>query len=330
MNRWSFLVCTAAAAAACSTVLNASAQGQASDLPPSGKQMKIVVPFSPGGTSDILGRKLAQMLGERLGRTVIVDNRAGAGGSLGTETVARADADGSTILLHSGAIAVDPVLKRNLSYDVQRDLAPVTTAVSGPFALLVSNDLPVKSVAELLAYARANPGKLNFGTPGIGTSIHLTTEHLKSAAGIDILHVPYKGANLALTAAMSNDIQIVIDPLATAKKYAESGRLRALAVTTARRTDLWPEMPTINESGVKGFDASVWYAAFVPAKTPRPVLDRLNAELVAILRSPDMRVWLREQGLEAIADTPDAARKRMADEIQRWQQVAQKAGVKPE
>ena len=251
MNRWSFLVCTAAAAAACSTVLNASAQGQASDLPPSGKQMKIVVPFSPGGTSDILGRKLAQMLGERLGRTVIVDNRAGAGGSLGTETVARADADGSTILLHSGAIAVDPVLKRNLSYDVQRDLAPVTTAVSGPFALLVSNDLPVKSVAELLAYAKANPGKLNFGTPGIGTSIHLTTEHFKTAAGIDILHVPYKGANLALTAAMANDIQIVIDPLATAKKYAESGRLRALAVTTGRRTELWPEMPTLNESGVK-------------------------------------------------------------------------------
>jgi tripartite-type tricarboxylate transporter receptor subunit TctC len=328
MKRRSFLSQSAAAAAAFSPWANAAAQAPASDLPPAVKQIKIVVPFSPGGTSDILGRKLAQILGERLGRTVVVDNRAGAGGSLGTDVVVRSDADGSTVLLHSGAIAVDPVLKRNLPYDVSRDLAPVTTAVSGPFALLVSNDLPVRSVPELLAYARANPGKLAFGTPGIGSSIHLTTEHFKSAAGIDILHVPYKGANLALTAAMSNEIQIVIDPLATARKYAESGRLRALAVTTGQRTDLWPEMPTISESGVKGFDASVWYAVFVPAKTPRPVVDRLNAELVAILKSPDMRGWLREQGLEAIADTSDAARRRMADEIQRWRQVALAAGVK--
>ncbi len=320
----------AAAAGAAGIALSAHAQAASPDLPPPGKQMKIVVPFAPGGTSDILGRKLAQILGERLGRAVIVDNRAGAGGSLGTEAVVRADADGSTILLHSGAVAVDPVLKRNLPYDVQRDLAPVTTAVAGPFALLVSNALPVKSVAELLVYARANPGKLTFGTPGIGSSVHLTTEHFKSAAGIDILHVPYKGANLALTAAMSNEVQIVIDPLATAKKYAESGRLRALAVTTGKRTDLWPEMPTISEGGVPGFDASVWYAVFVPAKTPPATIERLNAEMVSILRSPDMQGWLREQGMEAIADTPDAARKRMGEEIARWQRVAQAAGVKAE
>lgn len=295
----------------------------ADDLPPAGKVVKIIVPFSPGGTSDILGRKLAQDLGARIERAVIVENRAGAGGSLGTEAAVRGDADGSTVLLHSGAIAVDPALKPRLSYDVQRDLAAVTTAVAGPFAVLVNNELPVKTMAELISYAKARPGKLNYGTPGIGSSIHLTTEYLKSAAGMDLVHVPFKGASLALTATMAGDVQVILDPLATARKYAESGKLRALALTTGARSALWPEMGTVAEAGVKGFDASVWYGVFVPARTPRPVLERLNREFTAILRAPAMTAWLREQGLEPIADTPAAARQRLDGEIANWRKVIQ-------
>lgn len=313
----------AVAALACSSVI-------AQELPAAGKQMRIIVPYAAGGTSDILGRMLAKQLGDRLGRQVIVDNRAGSGGSIGTDATVRADADGSTILLHSGAIATEPALKKTLPYDVQRDLAAVTTAVIGPFALVVANDLPVKTVPELLAYVKANPGKVNFGTPGIGTSVHLTSEYFKVAAGLDMAHIPYKGASLALTAAMSNEVQLVIDPLATAKKLAQAGKLRALAVTTGRRTDLWPELPTLAEGGVKDFDAGVWYGLYVPAKTPRATIERLNAEFVAILKSAEMATWLRDQGLQPVADKPDESRSWLANEILRWRDVARAAGIKPE
>ena len=297
---------------------------------PAGKPIRIIVPYAAGGTSDILGRSLAQRLGQRLGRSVIVENKAGAGGSLGTEATVRADPDGTTVLLHSGAIATEPSLKRNLPYDVLRDLAPISTAVMGPFAVLVSPQLPVKSVAELIAYAKANPGKLNFGTPGTGTSVHLASEQFKAAAGIQIVHVPYKGAGPALTAAMANDVQLVIDPLATAKKFAEAGKLRAQAVTTARRTDLWPEMQTVAETGLPGFDASVWYGLYVPAKTPAAIVRLLNAEFVAILKSADMTQWLRNEGLEAVADSPEQSRQWLAKDIQRWKAVVQAAGIKVE
>jgi tripartite-type tricarboxylate transporter receptor subunit TctC len=305
------------------------AQQVASALPP-GKQMKIVVPFAAGGTSDILSRALAQRLGERLGRTVIVDNRAGGGGSIGTEAVVRGDADGTTILIHSGAIAVDPSLRRKLSYDVQRDLVPVTTAVMGPFALLVTPSLPVHTVPELVSYAKAHPGRLNYGTPGQGSSIHMTTEYFMALAGIDMVHVPYKGAGPALTGAMGNEVQVIFDPLATGKKYAQSEKLRALAVSTGKRTDLWPEMPTVAEGGVRGFDTGVWYGVFVPSKTPKAVVEQLNAEFVAILKSPEFAPWLREQGLEPVADAPAMAKERLAADIQRWGRVMKTAGIQIE
>lgn len=303
--------------------------GMAQPLPTE-KQIRIIVPYAAGSTLDILGRKLAQRLSERLGRTVIVENKAGAGGALGTEATVRADADGTTVLLHSGAIATEPALKRQLRYDVLRDLAPVTTAVVGPFTLLVSPQLPVKSVAELILYAKANPGKINFGTPGLGTSVHLASEQFRVAAGIQATNVPYKGAGPALTALMANEVQFVVDPLATAKKFSESGKVRALAVTTARRSDLWPEMPSVAEGGLPGFDSSVWYGLYVPAKTPAATVRRLNDEFVAILKSGDMVQWLRDQGLESVADTPDQAKQWLATDIQRWKSVVQAAGIKPE
>jgi tripartite-type tricarboxylate transporter receptor subunit TctC len=277
-----------------------------------------------------LGRKLAQQLGERLGRSVIVENKAGAGGAIGTEATVRADPDGTTLLLHSGAIATEPAIKSKLPYDTTKDLMPVTTVVRGPFALVVSNSLPVKNLAELLAYAKANPGKVNYGSPGMGTSVHFATEYFKAMAKVDVTHVPYKGASAALTGLMSNEIQLVIDPLATAKKYAEAGKFRALGVTTAQRTNLWPQMPTIAESGVPDFEAAVWYGMYLPAKTPAATVEKLNKELVAILQSDEMRKWLSQEGLEPVADTPVQSQVFLRKEIERWKSLVKSAGIQVE
>lgn len=312
-------------ALACLTSVGALAQGL-----PAGKQIRIVVPYAAGGTSDILGRKLAQALGERLGRQVIVENKGGAGGAIGTEAVVRSDPDGTTILLHSGAIATEPALKRQLPYDVTRDLAAVTTAVVGPFAVLVGPQLNVKTVGELVSYGKQHPGKLNYGTPGLGTSVHLATEQFRVATGLEMTHVPFKGASPALTAAMANEIQVVIDPLATAKKYSESGKLRAIALTTGRRSQLWPEMPTVAESGYKDFDTGVWYGVYVAGKTAPAVVHMLNSEFVRILKSAEMATWLRDQGLEPVADSPDEAKVWLTKEIRTWKSVAAAAGIKPE
>jgi tripartite-type tricarboxylate transporter receptor subunit TctC len=305
-------------------------QAAAQDLPAAGKQMRLIVPFAPGGATDILGRMLAQRLGDKLGRSVIVENRAGAGGSIGTLSVVRSDPDGSTILLNSGAVAMETLLKRKPTYDVQRDLLPVTTVAGGPFVLLVNADLPVQTVGELIAYARANPGKLNFGTPGVGSSVHITTESFKVAAGIDMVHVPFRGASPALNALMAGEVQVVIDVLGTARRTVESRKVRALAVTTADRTDLWSELPSMQESGVRNMDEAVWFGLFVPSNTPQAVVNRLNAELVSVLRSPDMVAWLRDQGLQPIGDPPAQARARLAAEVARWAQVIKAAGIEPE
>lgn len=319
---YDFLRRTAFAIGIAAFGLSASAQGLPSD-----KTIRIIVPYVAGGTSDILGRMLAQSLGEKLGKTVIVENKAGAGGAIGTEATVRATPDGTTILLHSGAIATEPALKKSLPYDVEKDLVAVTTAVKGPFALLVSNETPAKNVKELIAYAKANPAKLNFGTPGIGTSVHLASEQFKVAAGIDINHVPYKGASAALQGLLGNEVQIVVDPLATAKQLAQSGKVRALAITTGQRSELWPEMPTISEQALPGFDSSVWYGLYVPAKTSSQVVKQLNEAFVAILKSPKMMSWLSDKGLEPVADSPSEAKKWLSNDIAEWKKVVKSANI---
>ncbi len=315
-------------------LLVASASGLSAPLHaqniPANKYMRIIVPYSAGGTSDILGRKLAQRLGEKLGRQVIVENKAGAGGTIGTDSVVRADPDGTTILLHSGAIATEPAIKAKLPYDVTKDLVAVTTVVRGPFALLVSNNLPVKTVPELIAYAKAHPGKVNYGTPGVGTSVHFASEYFRAATKAPITHVPYKGASASLTALMSDEVQVVFDPLATAKKYAEGGKVRALAVSTGQRTNLWPQMPTVAESGTPGFDTAVWYGMYVPARTPSAIVQKLNQEMVSILRSDDMRKWLSNEGLEPVADSPEQSQAFLVKEIERWKALAKSAGIQAE
>ncbi|HBI83615.1 tripartite tricarboxylate transporter substrate binding protein [Orrella sp. NBD-18] len=319
---YEFLKKSALAIGLATLCFNAISQGLPSD-----KTIRIIVPYVAGGTSDILGRMLAQNLSDRLGKTVIVENKAGAGGSIGTEATVRATPDGTTILLHSGAIATEPALKKSLPYDVEKDLVAVTTAVKGPFALLVSNETPAQNVKELIAYAKANPAKLNFGTPGIGTSVHLASEQFKVAAGIDINHIPYKGASAALQALLGNEVQIVVDPLATAKQLAQSGKVRALAVTTVKRSELWPEMSTVSAQALPGFDSSVWYGLYVPAKTSPQVVKQLNEAFVEILKSPKMVQWLSEKGLEPVADTPAQAKKWLTDDIAEWKKVVKAADI---
>lgn len=308
-----------------STTLNTQAQV----LPPD-KLIKIIVPYAAGGTADLLGRILAQSLAEKTGKSVIVENKSGAGGSIGTEATVRAQPDGTTILLHSGAIATEPALKKSLPYDAQSDLTAITTAVKGPFALLTSNNTPVKNVAELIAYAKEHPGKLNFGSPGIGTSVHLASEQFKLAAGIQINHIPYKGASPALTALMSDEVQIIVDPLATGKPMAQSGKARGLAVTTNQRSALWPDMSTISEQALPGFDSSVWYGLYVSAKTPTDTVQQLNTLFVQILRSPEMVKWLNEKGLEPVADTVLEAKQWLSREIAEWKKVVKAAGIEPQ
>lgn len=319
---YEFLKKSALAIGLATVCFNAISQGLPSD-----KTIRIIVPYVAGGTSDILGRMLAQNPSDRLGKTVIVENKAGAGGSIGTEATVRATPDGTTILLHSGAIATEPALKKSLPYDVEKDLVAVTTAVKGPFALLVSNETPAQNVKELIAYAKANPAKLNFGTPGIGTSVHLASEQFKVAAGIDINHIPYKGASAALQALLGNEVQIVVDPLATAKQLAQSGKVRALAVTTVKRSELWPEMSTVSAQALPGFDSSVWYGLYVPAKTSPQVVKQLNEAFVEILKSPKMVQWLSEKGLEPVADTPAQAKKWLTDDIAEWKKVVKAADI---
>ncbi|AEC21988.1 extra-cytoplasmic solute receptor [Pusillimonas sp. T7-7] len=291
------------------------------------KQIRIIVPYSAGGTSDILGRKLAEELGTRLKRPVIVENKAGAGGSIGTDATVRADADGTTILLHSGAIATEPALKSKLPYDVTKDLTAVTTVVEGPFALLVNKDLPVSNLKEFLQYAKAHPGEVNFGTPGVGTSVHLASELFKVKSGLALVHVPYKGASAALTGLMGGEIQMVIDPLATAKRYSEDGRVKGLALTSAQRSELWPDMPTVAESGVPDYSSAVWYGLYVPAATPEKVVQTLNEAFVDIVHSPNMKTWLSSQGLEPVGNSPKEADEYLKADIAQWKEVVKTAGI---
>ncbi len=312
--------------------LGATGEAWAADGIPGTGPIRLVVPYVAGGPADQVARKIAQKLSDRLGRAMIIDNKSGAGGSVGAAYVVRAEPDGSTILYNTSTMAIDPVLRRNLPYDVLRDLTPVTTAVLGPLAILVNPQLPVKNIAELVAYARANPGKLNYGTAGAGSSLHMATEQFALAAGIKLVHVPYKGAGETVVATIANDIQMVIQPMPSALQYAKnSQQLRALAVTTARHSAIWPELPTVAESGVKGlesYDSSIWYQFYLPSKTPKAVVQALNADIRAVLKVPELEQWLQSQGMEALGDTPEQASQRLKSEIQRWAAVARATGIR--
>lgn len=293
------------------------------------KAIHMIVPFPPGSSPDLVARMLNDKLGAALGRPVMVENRPGAGGNLGTALVARAAPDGYTIGLSiGGPLAVNKVLYSKLEYDPFRDLAPITLISASPNVLVVDPKLGVASVQEWVALARAQPGKLNYGSVGNGSASHLTMELLKTQAGIDIVHVPYPGSPQVNTAIISGQIAAGFVVPATAMPLVQGGRMKALAVTSSVRSAVLPELPTVAEAGFPGFQSTAWIGMVAPAKTPGPIIERMSAELVRIIRSDDVRERMRGIYFQAIGTTPEGLATLMREEVERWGKVIRQTGAK--
>lgn len=295
------------------------------------RPVRLVVTFPAGGGIDIIGRAVAQKLAESLGQSFVVDNRAGGGGVIGTEIVARAAPDGHTLLVSTGTgFIVNPLLHSKLPYDPFKDFAPVSLLAVNPTILVVNPGLPVQSVKDLVAVARAKPRQLNYASAGNGSPIHLGMELLKSLAGIDMVHVPYKGSVPALTDLLGGQVQVMLNTMPATLPHVKSGKLRALAVGSARRAKAAPDLPTVAESGVPGFEAVTWAGLSAPAKTPAGVLDRLNVAVARALAEPDLVQHLSRQGAEPQPTKPDAFLAYMREESARARKVIQLAGIKVE
>jgi tripartite-type tricarboxylate transporter receptor subunit TctC len=294
---------------------------------PSGP-MRIVVPFTPGGGTDILARLLAQKLNESWGQPVVVDNRPGASGTVGTALVAKAAADGHTLLIVPAGYAGNPGLYKKLPYDHTRDLAPVSWLASGPLTLVVHPSLPAKSVKELIAFARAHPGEINFGSSGAGTLPHLSAELFNSMSGTRMVHIPYKGAGAAVTDVMAGRVPVYFMNILQSISLIKAGKLRALGVTTPERTPIAPDIPSIAEAGLKGYDMTNWYGLLAPAATPRDAIVKLNAEVVRILKLPELTNRLADDGMTVVASTPERFSEFLARETEKFTKVIEAAGIK--
>ncbi|HEX8012514.1 MAG TPA: tripartite tricarboxylate transporter substrate binding protein [Casimicrobiaceae bacterium] len=293
------------------------------------KPIKLVVAAPAGSSIDVLARVIGDKLKDRLGQPIVVEDRPAAGGTAATDFVAKSAADGYTMLMSfNGPLAFGPHLYTKLPYAPQRDLAPVIITSSQPNVLAVTAGLPVNSVKELVAYAKANPGKLNFASVGNGSSSHLTMELLKSIAGLDIVHVPFNGSPPAVTATVQGETQMMFAVMQPLQGQIQAGKLRALAVTTKTRFALLPDLPTIAESGFPGFEALAWNGVLVPAGTPKPVVQRLNTEINAILKDPSVKSTLNAQGFELIGGTPEDFANLIKSESDKWAPVIKKTGAK--
>lgn len=295
------------------------------------RSIRLVVPFAAGGGTDIVARTVGQKLGEQLGQQVVVDNRAGAAGIIGTEVVAKSAADGYTLLMGSnGPLAINPSFYAKLPYDPLKDLTPVALVTTMPFVMVVHPSLPVKSVKDLVALAKARPGQLNFASPGNGSTNHLSGELLKVMAGINIVHVPYKGVALSAADLISGQVQLLSGDLSTLMPHVRSGKMKALAVTSAKRSTLVPDLPTVSESGVPGYEVSGWFGVLAPAGTPREIVVRLNAEIVKGLGSSDVRERLAALGGEVAGGTPEQFADHLRGEVAKWGKLITAIGLKAE
>jgi tripartite-type tricarboxylate transporter receptor subunit TctC len=311
-------ICTVAAAC------TAFAQGGYPNHP-----AQIVVPFPPGGNTDILARTLANALSETWKQQLVVDNRGGAAGSIGTEIVARSQPDGYTILLGTiGSIGINPVLYRKLPYQPLRDLAPITLMSSNPLVVMVHPSVPAKSLQELIALAKAKPDLLTYGSGGSGTSTHLSVELFKSMAGIQATHVPYRGAALASPALLAGEVSMLFDNLAPALPHIRAGRVRALAVTSAQRSPVLPELPTVQESGLPGYEVTGWYGVLAPAGTPPAILAKIHRDVVAALKTPQVANRLRSDGAQAVGSSPAEFVSFIKAESAKWGGVIKRLGIK--
>ena len=317
----------AALAGALLALTAAGAQAQA--FP--NKQLRMVVTFPTGGAPDILARTISEKLDPSWGHTMIVDNRPGAGGNIGAEFVARAPADGHTLVMGTvGTHSINGSLYAKMPYDMVRDFAPVTLIASTPNLLVVNPNVPARNVQELVALARSKPGELTFGSPGIGTSVHVSGELFNSLAGVKTVHVPYKGRQFAIPDLLGGTITMMFDNMPSALPVVREGKLRAIGVTSSRRSPSAPEIPTIAEQGLPGFEATSWFAVFAPAGTPRPAVDRLHAEIVRIFNLPDVQQKMRTLGLDPILGGPDELARYQQAEIAKWAKVVKDSGAKAE
>jgi tripartite-type tricarboxylate transporter receptor subunit TctC len=292
------------------------------------KPVRLVVPFPAGGTTDILARAVAQKLSEAWGQQVIVDNRPGAGGNIGSDLVAKSKPDGYTLLMGTvGTHAINPSLYKNMPYDHVKDFAPVILVAGVPNVLVVNPSLPVHSVPELIAYAKANPGKLNFASSGNGTSIHLSGELFKAMTGVEMTHVPYKGSAPALTDLIGGQVQLMFDNLPSSLPFIKAGKLRALAVTSGARAAALPDLPTLAESGLPGFEASSWFGVLAPAGTPRDIVAKLNGAIAGWLASPEAKEKLLAQGAIAAGGAPEDFARHIGAETSKWAKVVKASGA---
>ncbi|MDO9165828.1 MAG: tripartite tricarboxylate transporter substrate binding protein [Rhodoferax sp.] len=292
------------------------------------KPIRMVLPFPPGGVTDLLARALAEKLAPRLGQPVIVDNKPGAGTVLASDFVARAPADGYTLLMAASSLGTAPLIYEKVGYDAIKSFAPVTQVASVVHVVVVNPALPVKSVKELIAYAKANPGKLNYSSTGTGTSTHLEGELLKSMAGVYMVHIPYRGSGPALVDLVGGQVNVMIDALGSSGPFIKSGKLRALAVTTAKRSQSIPELPTVAESGVPGYEAMPWLGLVAPAGTPQPVVDRIHREVAKVLEDPELRERFKGWGLDIIGNTPAEFTSFLRRDVDQWARVIKSANIK--
>jgi len=324
-SRREFLQATGGAAIAASSL--GSWPARAATYPD--RPIRIIVPFAPGGPTDIMARIVASRLGEAINGTVIVDNRAGAGGNIGIGLAAHAEGDGYTLLITSSAYVVNPGLYAKIPYDPYKDFAPIAELGTSPNVILADPKLGINSIADLVARAKANPNELNYASPGIGTTPHLSGELLKIDAQINITHVPFSGAGPAIQAILSGTTQIAFAALPPAHPHIESGALTALAVTGEHRWFDLPDVPTMVELGYKDFVSDTFQGFLAPANTPAAIVEQLTAKSLGILKTPKIAEQLRNDGFEVIANGPDGMKKRIADEVPKWRDIITKAGIKP-
>ena len=294
-----------------------------------GKAIRLIVPFPPGGSADILARAIGQKAGDGLGQPLVVENRPGAGTAIGAEALAKSAPDGYSIMIGTvSSHAINPALNPKLQYDPIRDFTPISLVASIPFAMIVHPSVPAKNVQEFVALAKAKPGSLNYSSAGNGTSNHLAGELLKSMAGVDIVHIPYKGSAPALTDLMAGQVALMFDLVLTAAPHVKSGAVRGLAVTGLNRSSALPELPTVAESGVPGYEVSAWFGIFAPAGVPQPVVQRLNGEFVKALQQADLRQRLASQGAEPLSSTPGEFAAYLRAELDKWSRLVKASGMK--
>ena len=307
------------------TVATASAFAQAYPA----KAIRVVVPFPPGGGTDIIAREVTQKVAKSTGWTFVIDNKPGAGGNLGVDAVAKSPADGYTIVLgQTSNLAINPTLYAKLPYNPQTDLAPIGLVASAPLVIVVPAQSAFKNLGDLVAAAKAKPGSVNFASPGNGTVAHLTGEQFQKTAGVVFQHIPYKGANQALTDVISGQVQLYVSSVPSVLQQIRTGSLRPIAVTSAKRVDDLPQTPTVGESGYKGFDAVTWFGFLAPAGTPKDIVTRLNAEFNKALQQPDLRKRLGDEGADPLGGTPEQFADLIRADIVRWSKAVKDSGVR--